>query len=81
MKAFKVHYETSGKSNIRTILVEDETKIGESLSKKDMNYQIGNKWSNITHLKEIPLSNVLVHDLSVEELLMLLNKQIPAEGG
>ncbi|MDR6779446.1 hypothetical protein J2W98_003726 [Paenibacillus peoriae] len=55
-----------------TLLVEDETKIEETLSKKDNSYRIGNRHCKIGRLEEIPISNVLVNDLSVTELLMLL---------
>ena len=81
MKAFKVYYSTGGKQASMIVLADDETNVEEALSKKDKDYRIGNICCGITITQGIPLTNVMVSDLSVTELMVLLNKQIPAEGG
>jgi len=73
MKAFKITYRTAGYTTTTTIIAKDETELEEALSNKDRNYKIDSKWSKINYSEEVPLSNVMVSDLSVTELITLLN--------
>ncbi|HJV46630.1 MAG TPA: hypothetical protein VJ824_13025 [Bacillota bacterium] len=74
MKAFKVFYATGGKETSMIVLAENESKLEEAVAKKDRDFSLGDKWSKINHQQEIPLSNVLIKDLSVTELLWLLKQ-------
>lgn len=71
MKAYKVFYQTGGKATQTTVLSDSEEKLEEALSKKDKDYKVENRWSRITSKREIPLSNVLVSELSITEFLEL----------
>ena len=48
--------------------------IRELVSEKDDNFRPEDLWCVIQSIKEIPLSDVMVKDLSVMELLRLLGK-------
>jgi hypothetical protein len=72
MKAFRVFYIAGSKQNSMIVLVEDESDLEQAVSNKDMEFEVDSKWSKINTKYEIPLSNVLVSDLSVTELLCLL---------
>jgi hypothetical protein len=75
MKAFEVYYNTVGRSGKRAVVLsENEQALEYYLSEKDEGFNIGRKYCNIESKTEIPLSNVMVKDLSVIELLMLLDK-------
>ncbi|MCY9737519.1 hypothetical protein M5X17_27840 [Paenibacillus alvei] len=71
MKAYNVSYETGGKSTSMIVLAEGEEHIEEAVANKDKDYRLRNPWSKINYKHKVPLSNVLVSDLSVTELLML----------
>lgn len=74
MKAFEIHYDTSDTSTNGIVLVEDESKLEEALAQKDNDFELGSAYSRITYKREIPLSTVMVKDLSVVELLKLMSK-------
>lgn len=59
------------------VLAEDESLLDEALSKKDADYIVGNRFCEIFRKREIPMSNVMVKDLSITELLSML----PNQGG
>jgi hypothetical protein len=71
-KAYRLFYQTPGKSDSVIVLVREAESLEEALSKKDTDYEIGDRWSKITSIREVPLSSVLVSSLSVTELLMML---------
>lgn len=72
MKAYNVYYSTAGNSTSALVLTESEETLELSLANKDKDYQIGSRYSSISHKKEVPLSNVMLKDLTVLELLRLL---------
>ncbi|MEJ1518092.1 hypothetical protein ACWKTZ_25130 [Bacillus cereus] len=74
MKAFEVHYDTTDTSTNGIVLVEDESKLEEALAQKDNDFELDSAYSRITYKREIPLSTVMVKDLSVVELLKLMSK-------
>lgn len=69
MKAFKVFYSTNHSSDNMIVLAEDVSALEEAVAKKDKEFKIGEKWSRskIEHYEEIPMSNVKLFDLSMEE--------------
>ena len=71
MKAFEVRYETGGKSGTMTVICENEEKVEQAVSDKDMKYIIGNRYCRINSVKEVRLSTVLLSQLSITEWLML----------
>lgn len=71
MKAFEVQYETGGKSSKMTVLCENEEKIEQAVSDKDMKYIMGNRFCRINSKKEVRLSTVLLSQLSITEWLMI----------
>lgn len=73
MKAYEVFYDTGDESTSAIVLTENETTLVESLALKDKNFVVGQMFSLINHKREIPLSNVMVKDLSVMELITLMN--------
>lgn len=73
MKAFEVSYDTADCSTSTLVLTENEDTLAESLALKDKNFVIGDIYSRISWKKEIPLINVMVKDLTVMELVMLMN--------
>ncbi|MDA1918225.1 hypothetical protein [Bacillus cereus group sp. BcHK140] len=75
MKAFRVFYQTAGRSTSAVVLTEDESTLETSLSEKDSDFEIGDRYSRISNKREMPLSNVMLRDLSVAELLKLMNKE------
>lgn len=76
MKAFKVSYSTPRKVDSMIILSSNEDEIEESLRGKDQEFDrfIYKGGSKIRSVQEVPLSTVLVKDLSIVELLSLLNR-------
>ncbi|MCU7668022.1 hypothetical protein [Bacillus thuringiensis] len=74
MKAFKVHYDTADTSTNGIVLVEDESELEEALAQKDDDFDVESAYSRITYKCEVPLSTVMVKDLSVVELLKLMSK-------
>lgn len=75
MKAFRVFYQTTGRSTSTVVLTEDESTLETSLSEKDSDFEIGDRYSRISNKREMSLSNVMVRDLSVAELLKLMGKE------
>ncbi len=75
MKAFRVFYQTAGRSTSTVVLTEDESTLETSLSEKDSDFEIGDRYSRISSKREMPVSNVMVRDLSVAELLKIMNKE------
>jgi len=75
MKAFEVIYDIGGSSGNRVVLlVKDESYLETALAEKT-EYD-NSRWSRIVHKKEIPLTRVMVKDLSVPELLILQRSEI-----
>lgn len=73
MKAFEVMYDIGGSSGNRVVLlVKDESFLEVALSEKT-EYKIGNQFSRIRRKVEIPLTRVMVKDLSITELLAWQN--------
>ncbi|UGO46173.1 hypothetical protein PQE74_gp090 [Bacillus phage vB_BanS_Chewbecca] len=69
MKAFEVIYDIGGSSGNRVVvLVKDEADLETALTEKT-EYD-NSRWSRIVHKKEIPLTRVMVKDLSITELLV-----------
>ncbi|PLS18935.1 hypothetical protein CVD28_00605 [Bacillus sp. M6-12] len=73
MKAFEVSYETADSSTSTLVLTENEETLAESLALKDNEFVIGDMYSRISWKKEIPLTSVMVKDLTVLELVTLMN--------
>jgi hypothetical protein len=72
MQAFEVIYDIGGSSGNRVVLlVKDESYLETALAEKT-EYDNG-RWSRIVHKKEIPLTRVMVKDLSITELLAWQN--------
>lgn len=70
MQAFEVMYDIGGSSGNRVVLlVKDESFLEVALSEKT-EYKIGNQFSRIRRKVEIPLTRVMVKDLSITELLI-----------
>ncbi|QIW89788.1 hypothetical protein PQE71_gp106 [Bacillus phage Izhevsk] len=68
MQAFEVIYDIGGSSGNRVVLlVKDESYLEVALAEKT-EYD-NSRWSRIVHKKEIPLTRVMVKDLSITELL------------
>lgn len=74
MKAFKVYYATGGKQDSMVVLSEDESKMAEAIANKDKDYKIESTFCKIISSQEIPLSNVMLSDLTIEEFKMVLSK-------
>lgn len=73
MQAFEVIYDIGGSSGNRVVLlVKDESFLEVALSEKT-EYRIGNQFSRIRRKVEIPLTRVMVKDLSITELLAWQN--------
>lgn len=75
MKAFRVYYDTPSKSNSMIVLAETKDDVPSMLANKDRGFKIGGRYKDLYRIgivEEMPLSNVMVSDLSVTELLMLL---------
>ncbi|EAO57332.1 hypothetical protein RBTH_07103 [Bacillus thuringiensis serovar israelensis ATCC 35646] len=68
-------YSTPGCSTSAIVLTEDESTLEKSLSEKDSDFRMGDKYYGISRKREMPLSNVMLRDLSVAELLKILNKE------
>ena len=78
MKAFEVYYQTPRKSDRLVLLVEDESKLEDALAAKDTDvakYRKHEGYTKISSKREIPLSTVMVRDLSVTELLTVMNNK------
>ncbi|ASJ52731.1 hypothetical protein BP422_03670 [Brevibacillus formosus] len=71
MKAYRVYYDTAGRSANMIVLADDESKLEEAVANKDKKFKQGDTRSKITLSEEIPLSNVLIAQLSVTELMQL----------
>lgn len=71
MKAFEVYYSTGGKSTSVIVLAEDKDGVERALANKDKDF-VDSRWCKINRCYEVPLSNVMVSDLSVTELITLL---------
>lgn len=72
MKAFRVSYGTGDKDTSMVVLCEEISNIEQAIANKDNDFTIGDGWSIIYDKEEIPLSNVLVSELSITELLDFL---------
>lgn len=66
MKSYRVYYDTAGKSVILIALADNESKLEEAVANK-----IGDRWSKVMVSEEIPLSNVLIAQLSGTEFTRL----------
>lgn len=76
MKAYKVSYRAPGKSNSVVVLAEREEELEQSLSQKDKSYKIGNSYCEIESRQEIPLSTVMLSELSVGEFMKLMKNNV-----
>lgn len=74
MKAFRAFYQTGGSQSSMIVLAVDESMVDVAVANKDRDYHIGRPNCEIVHYQEIPLSTVMVSDLSVTELLMLMGE-------
>lgn len=72
MKAYEVYYSTGGKTTNTVVLVKEDSGIETALSEKDYEFDLDSNFSKIEFKNEIPLSNVMIKDLSVAELLMII---------
>lgn len=75
MKAFRVFYKVGEYYSSTIILSTTVQNIREFVSEKDDNFRTEDRWCVIQSVKEIPLSDVMVKDLSVMELLRLLGRE------
>ncbi|EJW13955.1 hypothetical protein M5X02_30730 [Paenibacillus alvei] len=71
MKAFRVRYNTGDMDNEMIVLAQSEEHIEEALANKEDEFYVDDEWSKIIRKREVPLSNVMVSDLSVTELSKL----------
>lgn len=78
MNAFNVFYETGDKQTSMTVLVKKESNLRRALSQKDKDFKEKSQYSTIIDFQEIPLSNVLVSDLSVSELSYIMENKTGA---
>lgn len=78
MKAFRVHYETEVyRVFSELIITSDETSIPQTLAaKSDKGFIIGDPNCMIRGTKEIPLEKLKVTDLTVAELLLLIDSRV-----
>lgn len=76
MKAYEVYYSVPGESTSTILLVGQGEDLETVLAEKDRHFEAGTHWSSIESKKEIPLSNVLIKDLSVSEFMKLIGKEI-----
>lgn len=71
MKAFEIRFETGGKLGNLIVLCENEEAIEKAVSEKEKTYVLGNRYCKILFKKEVPLSTVMLSQLSVAEWLAL----------
>lgn len=74
MKAYEVYYKVPGEVKSNIVLTKYKENLEDDLHEKDKEFEPGTVFSQIDHCREIPLSNVMVRDLSVAELLRLIGK-------
>ncbi|RXZ77976.1 hypothetical protein EBB07_28365 [Paenibacillaceae bacterium] len=73
-KAFRVFYETRNKTSSILLLSEDKSTIDIYLSQKDINYKLNDIRCRTTIVEEVPLTNIMLNELSVPELSYLIGK-------
>ena len=72
MRAFRVFYDTPGRSGFSEIVLsETEEGVEKALASKVEDYRMESLSSRITRQQEIPLSTVKISELSVAEFLSL----------
>lgn len=75
MNAYKVHYEAGMTHTSVIVLSPDVENVPYKLAEKDKEFKVDDRWSVIKQCKQIPLSNVLVSELSITELLTMLKEE------
>lgn len=74
MKAFNVIYNTAGSSNNTVVvLVKDETEVEQALANRDEKFKVGSPWSTITRTMAVPISKLMLVDLTVVDYLQLVD--------
>ena len=71
VKAYRVFYDTGGRSTNDIVLVGESETIEEALSKKDKDFSVDSRWCRVNSKQELPLSTVKIKDLSITEFLMI----------
>ena len=73
-KAYRVFYSTDSEQTHMVVLAPYESRVEAAVANKDINYEIGNRRCRLITVTEVPVSNVLVSDLSVIELMRLMHE-------
>lgn len=69
LKAYKVYYNLPGSSGNRmTVLAYSEENVPYYLEKKEPEFKDGTSYCKITRITQVPLTSVLVGELSMTEL-------------